>query len=44
MKDTPGAYKFQYLSDPKNNRVVNEVLPPPHKPIEKSILFPPGSL
>ena len=37
-------YDFPLLSDPKKDRVVSEVTPPPHKPLTKSALFPPGNI
>jgi len=35
-------YKYPLLSDPKHNRVVKEVPPPPHRPLPSSDLFPEG--
>ena len=31
---------MEKLSDPLNNRVIREILPPPHQPLHHSILFP----
>ncbi len=36
-------YEYPLLSDPKHNRAVPEVAPPPHKPLSKAALFPEGS-
>lgn len=35
-------YDVPLLSDPKRNRVVTEVAPPPYKPLSSSLLFPKG--
>ncbi len=36
-------YEFPLLSDPKHDRAVAEVPPPPHKPLAHSALFPAGT-
>ena len=35
-------YGYPLLSDPKKNRVVADVPPPPHRPLPKADLFPTG--
>jgi hypothetical protein len=35
-------YKYPLLSDPKHDRVIKDVIPPPHKPLPTSDLFPEG--
>eukprot|EP00826_Nyctotherus_ovalis_P044880 TRINITY_DN4891_c0_g1_i21.p1 TRINITY_DN4891_c0_g1~~TRINITY_DN4891_c0_g1_i21.p1 ORF type:complete len:123 (+),score=27.18 TRINITY_DN4891_c0_g1_i21:115-483(+) len=37
-------YAVPLLSDPKRNRVVTEVAPPPYKPLSSSLLFPKGDI
>ena len=37
-------YEYPLLSDPKKNRVVPDVTPPPHRPLPKAALFPPGTV
>lgn len=31
------------LSDPKNNRPVKDVKPPPHKPLSENLIWPKGN-
>lgn len=44
MKDMSAAagITFETLPDPKKDRVVSEIPAPPHKPIDKNVLFPQG--
>ena len=33
---------MQPLSDPNNDRAIKTVRPPPHRPLDKNLFFPPG--